>query len=232
VRGRGRHHDRRATDGTATETVTDADGAGLVVLPDRATYRVELQVATLPEGIGLRDPDVTSLEVRVFENSTSAVVFALGEPQEGSPTCCVASSRADAQRPEVRADHRDDVDRAVADLRDDRARQLRPWRPRDRRRVPRLLPQRHARTPLLVAGPLAVVAGALSPGRSTAIWRPLRARQTGLIAMLVVSIGLAFVLRHVVLLFFGGSRLAYTDFTSADRARHSASCASSPSSCG
>jgi branched-chain amino acid transport system permease protein len=68
--------------------------------------------------------------------------------------------------------------------------------------------------PLLVAGPVAIVAGALlAGGLDRRLWRPLRGRQTGLIAMLVVSIGLAFVLRHIVLLFFGGSRLAYADYS-------------------
>jgi neutral amino acid transport system permease protein len=44
------------------------------------------------------------------------------------------------------------------------------------------------------------------------LWGPMRRRGTGLIAALVVSIGLALALRYTYLYFFGGSRRSYSQF--------------------
>src|SRR3712207_9596200 len=45
-----------------------------------------------------------------------------------------------------------------------------------------------------------------------AIWRPLRRRGTGLIAALVVSIGLSLLLRYLYQIIFGGFSEAYADY--------------------
>ncbi|MDP8978542.1 MAG: branched-chain amino acid ABC transporter permease [Actinomycetota bacterium] len=67
---------------------------------------------------------------------------------------------------------------------------------------------------LIPAAVLAVAAGALlGAALERGLWRPLRARGTGLISMLVVSIGLSLLLRHVILVLFGGTRRPYTDYT-------------------
>jgi branched-chain amino acid transport system permease protein len=60
--------------------------------------------------------------------------------------------------------------------------------------------------PVLVAAPLAVILGALISGflQDKYLWKPLRRRGTGLIAMLVVSIGFAIFLRYFFLFIFGG----------------------------
>lgn len=203
------------TDGTfATEAVSGPDGAWSLPLPGPGDYLVELLVESLPEGVGLRDPDSTSRDVRVFDNSSSAVVFALGPPQEASSDLVrrilqsavngvkfgliiamtsIGLSLIFGTTGLVNFAHGDLVT------------------------VGAFLAYFLNVTlglPLLVAGPVAIVAGALlAGGLDRRLWRPLRGRQTGLIAMLVVSIGLAFVLRHIVLLFFGGSRLAYADYS-------------------
>ena len=204
-----------AVDGSAAfEAVTDADGAWRVVLPGAGTYRVELQVDTLPEGVGLRDPERSSLELRVFDNSTSAAVFALGEPQETESDLLrrflqgtlnglkfgliigmtsIGLSLIFGTTGLVNFAHGDLVTVGA---------------------FLAFLLNATLGLHLLVAAPLAIIGGALIAGAlDRGLWRPLRARQTGLIAMLVVSIGLAFVLRHIVLLLLGGSRQAYTDFT-------------------
>ncbi len=67
---------------------------------------------------------------------------------------------------------------------------------------------------LIPAAVLAVGAGGLlGAGLERGLWRPLRRRGTGLISMLVVSIGLSLLLRHVILVLFGGSPRPYTDYT-------------------
>lgn len=45
------------------------------------------------------------------------------------------------------------------------------------------------------------------------LWKPLRKRGTGLIAMLVVSIGLGLAVRYVFLYIFGGDKMQYTQYT-------------------
>ena len=60
--------------------------------------------------------------------------------------------------------------------------------------------------PVLVAAPIGVLLGAFISGflQDRYLWKPLRKRGTGLIAMLVVSIGLAIFLRYFFLFLFGG----------------------------
>lgn len=60
--------------------------------------------------------------------------------------------------------------------------------------------------PVLLAAPLAVVLSAFIAGylQDKYLWKPLRKRGTGLIAMLVVSIGFAIFLRYFFLFIFGG----------------------------
>ncbi|MGH3914270.1 MAG: ABC transporter permease subunit [Pseudonocardiaceae bacterium] len=66
---------------------------------------------------------------------------------------------------------------------------------------------------LIPATLLAIVAGAaLGAANDLGIWRPMRRRRSGLIAQLVVSIGLAIALRYVVLIFFGGRSESFTTY--------------------
>ncbi|HET9254852.1 MAG TPA: branched-chain amino acid ABC transporter permease [Pseudonocardiaceae bacterium] len=68
--------------------------------------------------------------------------------------------------------------------------------------------------PLIWAALLAIIAGAvLGAANDLGIWRPMRRRRAGLIAQLVISIGLALVLRYAVLIYFGGHSESFTDYT-------------------
>ncbi len=196
------------------EAVSADDGVWELTLPGPGGYVITLDTATLPEGVTLREPDRTSVEVDVFENARSAVVFALGDPVDTGPTfgrllaqnavnglkfgliiamTAVGLSLIFGTTGLVNFAHGDLVTVGAflafflnvgLGLR------------------------------LLVAAPLAVLlSAAFSGGLDRFLWRPLRARQTGLIAMLVVSIGLGFILRHLALLFFGGSRSSYGEYT-------------------
>jgi neutral amino acid transport system permease protein len=69
--------------------------------------------------------------------------------------------------------------------------------------------------PLIWATLLAIVIGAgIGAANDLGIWRPMRRRRAGLIAQLVVSIGVAIALRYLVLIFFGGRSESFTDYTS------------------
>lgn len=66
--------------------------------------------------------------------------------------------------------------------------------------------------PFTVSVVLAVVLGAVFGwAQDSGLWRPLRRRGTGLIAMMIVSIGLQFFLRNVFQYFTGGRTMNYDD---------------------
>ena len=199
--------------GAVLQAVSDDDGRWRVELSP-GSYTVAIDTSTLPEGVGLRNPERTSLEVRVLENATSAAIFALGEAAEATSDTLrrflqssingikfgliigitsVGLSLIFGTTGLVNFAHGDLVTIGAFSA---------------------YFLNVGVGLPLLIAGPIAVVLGALIAGAlDRGLWRPLRIRQSGLISMLVVSIGLAFVLRHIVLLFFGGSRLAYADYS-------------------
>jgi branched-subunit amino acid ABC-type transport system permease component len=69
--------------------------------------------------------------------------------------------------------------------------------------------------PLVWATLLAlIVGGAVGALNDLAIWRPLRRRGTGLVAALVVSIGLSLALRYLIQIVFGGRSKAYIGYQS------------------
>jgi branched-chain amino acid transport system permease protein len=66
---------------------------------------------------------------------------------------------------------------------------------------------------LLIAAPLAVLCGAALGGvLDKGLWQPLRERNTGLVAMLVVSIGVGILMRNMFQYQFGGGARPYKDF--------------------
>jgi branched-chain amino acid transport system permease protein len=69
--------------------------------------------------------------------------------------------------------------------------------------------------PLIAATVLAMIVGAaVGALNELGIWRPLRRRGTGLVAALVVSIGLSLALRYLVLIFYGGRSSPYAEYQS------------------
>lgn len=68
---------------------------------------------------------------------------------------------------------------------------------------------------ILIAAPIAIVVSALlwGWGQNQILWRPLRKKRTGLIAAMIVSIGLAITIRYVLLLVFGGQPRSYEQFS-------------------
>jgi neutral amino acid transport system permease protein len=67
--------------------------------------------------------------------------------------------------------------------------------------------------PLIAAAVIAMIAGAaIGALNEVALWRPLRRRGTGLIAALVVSIGLSLLLRYLYQVIFGGASEPFTDY--------------------
>lgn len=73
-------------------------------------------------------------------------------------------------------------------------------------------------TSVIVAGAVTVVVGGLFGwAQDRALWRPLRNRGTGLIAMMIVSIGFGLLLRSIFQYVFGGSTLTLSQYVSQGR---------------
>lgn len=67
--------------------------------------------------------------------------------------------------------------------------------------------------PLIPAALVAILCGALVGAiNELGVWRPLRNRGTGLVAMLVISIGLSLALRYLLQIIYGGRSRAYTSY--------------------
>ena len=70
---------------------------------------------------------------------------------------------------------------------------------------------------MILAGVLAtIVSGVFGFAQDAVLWRPLRHRGTGLIAMMIVSIGLSIFLRNVYLYVAGADNHKYTQFATVE----------------
>lgn len=65
---------------------------------------------------------------------------------------------------------------------------------------------------LLAAIPAVVLVASFGGLQEHWLWRPLRMRGTGLVSLIVVSIGLSFVIRYTILVVFGGLPRPYQDY--------------------
>jgi len=196
---------------------SDAEGSWEIPVPGAGVYEVVLDTATLPDGVGLTNPDATELsDVNVREGQAKKVIFPLGEGTTSSVStyervgalfvsglklgaiialCAVGLSLVYGVTGLVNFAHAEMVTLGAVTAYFFHASPVGPqWS-------------------LLVASIPAILVGAgFGALQETAIWRPLRARHMGLVSMMVVSIGLSFAIRHLILIVFGGEPRAYPDF--------------------
>jgi branched-chain amino acid transport system permease protein len=208
--------------------VSDAEGRWEVPLPGAGTYQVTLDVTTLPEGVRLTDPSRAELpNVSVIGGQRKVVLFPLEEGQGGGGgggdggggtgggigiyarvgALLVAGFKLGA----IIALGAVGLSLIYA--------------------VTRLVNFAHAELvtlgavlaytfhlagpgfPLVLAAiPAIFLVSAFGWLQSKYLWLPLRRRGTSLLSMMVVSIGLAFALRSLIQLTFGGQPAAYQDF--------------------
>lgn len=204
--------------GSAT---TDAEGSWLVELPEPGTYTVTIDPETLPEDVDLRDPDEAERTMEVGTGRTRTVVFPLGERTGVAAVLAarmaqglfngvqfgliiaitgIGLSLVYGTTRLVNFAHGEMVTfGAIVAWWLNVAGPFGLWT---------------FELQLVVAGLLAVViGGGLGAVMEKGLWAPLRERKTGLIQMLVISIGLMLLLRYVLLFAFGGGREPYGDFT-------------------
>jgi len=202
---------------TVGEATTVTDGSWRVPVPGPGTYSVTLDKSSLPKGVVLRDPKRRTLNgVEVTEGQTSAVLFPLGTGKGGGPSrvsrfldlsldglrlgvivalAAVGISLIFAVTGIVNFAHGELVTLGA---------------------VVAFFFSTSAGGPqwsLVSATLLAVlIGGGTGWALEMGLWRPLRRRRTSLIALLVVSIGLSLVARHVILTVFKGAPRSYADY--------------------
>lgn len=198
-------------------TQSDDGGSWIVAVPGAGTYAVALDVGTLPEGVALTDPDRAILDnVRVRDGQDKVVRFQLGPG--------ISAGVGDLDR---------FLDLVVIGLKFGAIIALASIGLSLVFGVTQLVNFAHGELitlgavlafffnvsplgpewPLVIAAlPALALAAGLGWAQERGLWRPLRRRGTGLIAMLVISIGLSLVLRHVILWLFDGLPRSYTDY--------------------
>lgn len=209
-----------AEDGTEIGTAsTDDAGEWRVPVPEPGVYTVTIDPDSIPEGLGLRDPERTSNSPTVGTGQSKNVIFPLsdGSEVEGGVSRLERLSNLAAEGVKfgvmialaalglsVVYGVTGLVNFAHGELLAFGA-MLAWWLERGLWFVPAM--------PLLPAGAIAiVVVGLLGLSWEMGIFGPLRRRKTGDIAAMVVSIGLALVVRHLYLILFGSRPDFYLDY--------------------
>lgn len=192
---------------------SDAEGRWELAVPEPGDYTVTLRQDTLPEGVSLRNEDRATLQILVFSGQPASALFPLGE---------------DTREVETR------FDRALQSLYDGvnfgliiamaavglsliyGTTGLTNFAHGELVTLGGLIAFFVNVTLgihlILAALITVVVAGALGYLQDFALWGWLRRRGTGLIAMLVISIGLAILFRYVFLYQFGGRTRGFADY--------------------
>ena len=197
--------------------VSDETGHWEVPVPEPGTYQVELDVGTLPEGIGLTDPDRRVLPaVEVRADQPKVVRFAIGPgitssvalwPRVSSlflvglklgaiiALSSIGLSLIFGVTGLVNFAHGELVTLGAVLAFFFNASPLGPgW---------------HL---LLAAVPAILLCAGFGAVQELALWRRLRRNQAGLISLIVVSIGLSIAIRYVILVVFDGLPRPYADY--------------------
>ncbi len=208
-----------SADGEEIGVVTsDEEGNYALELPGPGDYTATLDVATIPEGISLRNPDRATLEFTVSTDQVRPLLFPLQEGEGGGVTgtggrrlrtflsllvsgitfgliiamAAVGLSLIFGTTGLVNFAHGELVTFGAI---------VAWWINVD------------AGIHLIPATILALAIGAAGGALLNAgLWRPLRKRGTGLIAQLVISIGLGLLARYIFLIVFGGRTAPYAEY--------------------
>ncbi|HUR73169.1 MAG TPA: branched-chain amino acid ABC transporter permease [Sporichthya sp.] len=193
------------------ETRSDAEGNWVIGLPGGGDYTVTLDTGTLPEGVTLRNN--ASVQRQVPGDAQVPQLFALGEGRTAKKSATVEWIQLTAEGLRfglllalasvglsliygttglVNFSHGELVTLGAM---------IAYW-----------LNVQHS-IQLLLAGALTVlICGAAGAAQDAFFWGQLRKRKAGLLAMMIVSIGLAIFVRYVYQYLFGGGNSSYGDY--------------------
>ena len=192
-----------AFEGTAT---TGDNGSWSIAVPEKGTYEIELDEATLPEGVKLADGQENPRQLTFGQTSNQTTIFAFGEGivvQKGNfvqdltnrlvaglsfglllALAAVGLSLIFGTTGLTNFAHGEMVTLGAVLVFDFNAMGLPFW----------------------LAIVLALLGGGLvGYAQDAGLWKPLRRRGTGLVPMMIVSIGLALAARYVIQFYFGGA---------------------------
>ncbi|MBA2529921.1 MAG: branched-chain amino acid ABC transporter permease [Euzebyales bacterium] len=204
-------------DGEEVDTVVTAeDGSYELELPGPGDYRATLVEETLPEGVTLTNPDRATLEFTIRPGQSRPLLYPLGEGESAGGRLGQLAGRAAQLAVEgikfgliiamtaiglslifgttglVNFAHGELVTFGA----------IVAW-------VVNVTLGVHFFLATIIAIAIGAVAGGLL---DRGLWAPLRRRGTGLIAMLVISIGLSILLRYIFLYFFDGRTRPYAQY--------------------
>ena len=198
--------------GFTGQAVTDAKGAWAVPVPATGSYTVTLDTTTLPEGITLRFPDRNPLTTVVNPSEQKSVLFALGV------STATKQSTGDQALNRLAQGLRFGLLIALAAVGLSLiygTTGLTNFAHGEMVTFGGLLGYLFNVTlgiPLLLGTVLTVLVCGLGGYLiDRGLWSPLRRRGTGLIAAMIVSIGLSIMLRYLFLYVFGGETKSYKD---------------------
>lgn len=198
------------------DTRSGAEGRWQLELPGAGRYLVELDQQTLPEGIAVSDPERSSLSLTVRPGQQRTLLFPLGE-QDGPGArflpglaqvtvnglkfgfiiaiTALGLSIVFGTTRLINFAHGDMVTLGAVTAFFFNS------------------PASGPRLHIFVACLLAMAVGAgFGASLEKFLWEPLRRRRTGVIQLLVITIGLALLLRHLILLQFGGRPRRYLEY--------------------
>ncbi len=208
-----------AGEGFSESATTDADGKWTVALPGSGTFTITIDTSTLPSGLGLADPERGTTSVNAFDGQTKTIIFPLGDGSAAAPESEAASKWS--QIPQLT------VDGIIFGIVIALAAvglslvfgttKLTNFAHGELIALGALLTfffSSIVGLPLVLAIIIAVLVSAFLGGwvQNRVLWKQLRMRGTGLIAALVVSIGLGFLLRYFFLFVFGGQTRQFNEF--------------------
>jgi branched-subunit amino acid ABC-type transport system permease component len=193
-------------DGFSAEATSDENGRWVIVVPEKGTYEVLLDVATLPADKPLGEGEENPRIVEFGTSSNMGVIFKVGE-SAAVETASFGSILAE---------------RAVAGLSFGLLLALTAVGLSLVFGTTGLTNFAHGEMvtfgavatfalaawgfPLWAALAVAVLmGGALGWVQDWGLWKPLRHRGSALVPMMIVSIGLALAMRYIILFFFGGT---------------------------
>jgi len=201
-------------DGFEESVTSGDDGTFVIPVPGQGEYSVTIDVTTLPEGVGLTDPEKVTLVTNVKPpNINRIVIFPLGQSTAQTTTIWEQAAQLTVSGIQfgllialgalglsiiygttglTNFAHGEIVTFGA----------LATW-----------TLNAGMGLPFVLAAILGVIlSGLFGWLNNAALWKPLRKRGTGLIAMMIVSIGLAIFLRNIYLFFYGGDKQAYAEY--------------------
>ncbi len=203
--------------GEVGETTSGADGTWFVPVADAGTYVVTIDTGSFADGIALKNPDQTFRELDLTEGQNRNVLFPLIEG-EGAAAPNV-KSRLDRVPGLVKDGLIFGLIIAMSSIGLSLifgTTGLTNFAHGELVTFGAVVALFFNRDVGLHVIPAAILAIALSAGAGGAnelgLWRRLRRRGSGLIAMLVISIGLSILARYIYLYLFGGRRETYAQY--------------------